>query len=150
MKQNDLQKCLDIKPGQLWLRRDGGKARIYANDGSPPFVIHGAFEGTDGQWGAESWTSAGGVCSEINDPYDLIRRYDWREELAPVWAVLKPEYRWVAMNASGQWLAFALRNRPARAESVFWSQGENFPLHALRMPAPECPWNETLTERPDE
>ena len=148
MEQKDLQQELDIQPGQTWLCRDGvTKARIYATDGVGSQPIHGAIEDHRG-WCSETWAHHGRFWSEGEHPYDLIRRIDWREELAPIWAVLKPEYRWVAMNASGQWLAFALRNRPARAESVFWSQGEHFPLHALRTPTPDCPWHETLTERP--
>ena len=149
MEQNDLQKCLDIKPGQLWLCRDRGMARIYTNDGAPPFVIHGAIDHSARLWMVASWTSGGSFGHSGDGPHDLIRRYDWREELAPIWAVLKPEYRWVGRAAPGYWMAYTRGERPLQDKAAFWGAGESYKLHALLMPTPDCPWYETLTERPD-
>ena len=150
MEQNDLQQELDIQPGQLWLCRDGvTKARVYATDGQEPYPIHGAIQAQAG-WAADTWTSAGLLVTEGGHPLDLIRRYDWREELAPIWAVLKPEYRWIARAAVGHWATYTGNEPPERDKTTFWGSGMGFGLNALRMPNPDCPWYETLTERPDQ
>ena len=149
MEQNDLQQDLDVRPGQIWLCRDDvTKVRIYANDGQEPYPIHGAIQAQAG-WATDTWTSAGLLVTGGGHPLDLIRRYDWREELAPIWAVLKPEYRWVGRAAPGYWMAYTRGERPLQDKAAFWGAGESYKLHALLMPTPDCPWYETLTERPD-
>ena len=138
---------LDIRPGETWLRRDGGKARIYATDGGAPCPIHGAVE-CDGEWWFETWTKKGTVFESNGHSRDLIRRLDWRADLAPIWAVLKTEYRWIAMRATGHWVAYT--DKPELDRNNFWSVnlGTTSIAH-LRMPIPDCHFTETLTERPE-
>ena len=141
---------LDIKPGETWLRRDGGKARIYATDGGAPCPIHGAVE-CDGEWWFETWTKKGTVFESNGHSRDLIRRIDWRDDLAPIWAVLRPEYRWLAMDADGDdpWMAFTTgpRDKPETADAIWLGTGVR--LRAVKMPTPYCDWTETCTERPE-
>ena len=146
MEQNDSQQELDILPGQRWLCRDRGMARIYTNDGAPPFVIHGAIDHSARLWMVASWTSGGSFGHSGDGPHDLIRRYDWRDELAPIWAVLKPEYRWIARAVDGKWAAY--KKRPALSKKRFLST-DMHDISCLNLPAHDCPWHETLTERPD-
>lgn len=138
---------IDPKPGEIWLRRDGGKARIYATNCSDTYPIHGATE-SDGQWFVNVWTASGSYSvSERNAAYDLISKYDWREELKPIWAVLKPEFRWVAMDESESWWAY--QDCPNSGATFWETTGELESLEALTLPTSNCPWNETLTERPE-
>jgi hypothetical protein len=140
---------IDPKPGEIWLRRDGGKARIYATNCSDTYPIHGATE-SDGQWFVNVWTANGSYsASERNAAYDLIRRYDWREELKPIWAVLKPEYRWMAMDTCGIWYVYSSKPR-IEPDKYYWEADLEYEgTHELSMPTPNCPWYETLTERPE-
>ena len=144
-------KHLDPKPGEIWLTRDGTKARIYAVDGGGNHPVHGAAH-MDGRWQMSSWREDGfrwgGEDSE--SPYDLIQKYDWREELAPIWAVLKPEYTAMAMNARREW--FACTTKDSEIENGGWvllSYVEYVSLTGLTLPTPNCDWTETWTMRPD-
>lgn len=136
---------INPKPGERWLTRGGQIARLYADDGTGPFVLHGAVGDKDG-WTADTWTRDGGAGRSPASDLDLIRRYDWREELAPIWAVLKPEYRWIAMDESGDLWCYTLA--PKREERQFYDSSAK-DISFLRMPTPDCPWYETLTERPE-
>lgn len=92
---------LDIKPGETWLRRDGGK------------------------------------------------KYDWREELAPIWAVLKPEYNAIAMDKDGTWYAYdTIEAVAADGSWRAYEHAQFTPLKALILPVPDCAWTETWTMRP--
>ena len=137
---------IDPKPGEIWLRRDGGKARIYALDGAGEFPIHGATEHEDG-WHLDSWTSKGSFWLNEESDFDLIQKYDWREELKPIWAVLKPEYRWIAMDADQSWYAFM--KTPVECETEWDTRGRYTSFGEFTLPTPNCPWYETLTERPE-
>lgn len=137
---------INLKPGEIWRRRDGGKARIYATDGTEPFPVHGATEHEDG-WRLDSWTSKGSFWLNEKSDFDLIQKYDWREELKPIWAVLKPEYRYIAMDESKTWNAFTEETKHGVA--VWEAFGDHTPLYGLALPTPNCPWYETLTERPE-
>lgn len=77
---------------------------------------------------------------------DLKPGQDWRDELAPIWAVLRPQYRWMAMDRDGDW--WAHKAKPDRDVTAFCSPGMRS-LIGLAMPTPDCPWAETLTERPE-
>lgn len=73
--------------------------------------------------------------------------YDWREDLKPIWAVLKPEWRWLAMDKGGAWYLYKSRPKP---DGDVWVLGGLGPIvDTLTMPTPDCPWDETLTERPE-
>jgi len=134
------------KPGETWVRRDGGLARIYAVDGGDGFAIHGARNTADG-WVVDQWTVDGAYLRRISSPRDLICKYDWRIELAPIWAVLKPKYRWFAWD--GGWNGLAFEHKPQKS-SYGWSYGGSLVhLDGLMLPLPYCPWYETLTERPE-
>lgn len=139
-----MEQSINAKPGEIWLRRDGGRACIYAVDGT----IHGAISCYKDSWIPKTWTKTGSFWCEEGSPYDLIQRYDWREELAPIWAVLKPEWRWVAMMYTDLWIAYT--KKPERTIHRFVPEGlySTTTLRMLRMPTPDCPWYETLTERP--
>lgn len=57
----------------------GYLVRIYAEDGLPPFSIHGAVwdDGEQGQanidgWHAHTWNEDGSVNKNIQSPYDLV------------------------------------------------------------------------------
>ena len=144
MNQNDLHKALDAKPGEVWKCRNGFTARIYADDGKSPYVFHGAIK-CDGEWLYVAWNRAG-LAGGADGSLDLIRRYDWREELAPIWAVLKPEYEWIGMSAGLHWMSY--EDRPERVKSGFRGDDYGAPLNCLIMPTPDCPWEDTLTKRP--
>jgi len=138
---------IDPKPGEIWTCRDGGKARVYAVDGGHDSPIHGAVR-TDCGWDPLTWLKNGWVFEYGPNGFDLISKYDWREELKPIWAVLKPEYRWVAMDDDGEWFTF--RNLP-RQEKYGWGDatGTAGCIRPINIPTPDCPWYETLTERPE-
>ena len=136
---------INPKPGERWLTRGGQIARLYADDGTGPFVLHGAVGDKDG-WTADTWTRDGGAGRSPASDLDLIRRYDWREELAPIWAVLKPEYKWIAMSKNGNWWAY--ENKPEQGSGQFVAL-VTVSIYHLRTPTPDCPWYETLTERPE-
>ena len=140
---------LDIKPGQVWVRRDGGKVRIYATDGAGPYPIHGAFETKSG-WRIAFWSLHGGYLhSSLERSFDLIRLYNWREELAPIWAALHPRFKCFAMDDDGEW--FLYEHKPTRERKRYaLSTGECWLInHLFNMPTPDCPWYETLTMRPE-
>ena len=141
---------LDIKPGQVWVRRDGGKARIYATDGEQHSPVHGAYETKSG-WEIAFWNLNGTYLhGSLEHSFDLIRLYDWREELAPIWAVLDPVFTCIAMDKSGSW--FCYESRPARGTAIHNTIGmdrcERMD-NIFTMPDPDCPWSETLTMRPE-
>lgn len=139
---------LDIKPGQTWLRRDGGKARIYATDGMGLYSIHGATK-VEGGWKLMSWDASGSFYPiEPDFDYDLIRLYDWREGLKPIWTVLNPRFICLAMDENQEWYCY--EDKPSRNEGSYLAT-----IHCKRMdelfemPTPDCPWYETLTMRPE-
>ena len=136
---------LQINPGEIWLTRGGAKVRIYAVDGGEGYPIHGAIDGVDG-WGARIWTIEGKYSKDYQSTFDIVRKYDWREGLAPIWAVLKPEFKWMAMDESRTWVAFT--ETPRHGASVWTEGGRYASLYGLALPTPDCPWYETLTERP--
>lgn len=140
---------LDIKPGQTWIRRDGGKARIYATDGAGDFQIHGACE-IEGGWEVNSWRLDGAYFKKgVENNFDLIRLYDWREELAPIWAVLDPRFSCFAMDEDRRW--FLYENEPIRCDKRYMLSRGFFERidNLFAMPTPDCPWYETLTMRPE-
>ena len=139
---------INHKPGERWLTRGGRIARLYADDGTEPFVLHGAVGDKDG-WTADTWTRDGGAGRFPASDLDLIRRYDWREELAPIWAVLKPEYRWIAMDRNVLWEAYMAVPERCSDDCYRSTDGVWVRLNAFVMPTPGCPWYETLTERPE-
>lgn len=142
--------AIDAGPGELWTRRDGGRARVYAVYGCGDYPIHGAYE-VNKEWVIHAWT-AGGRYSilDAEDPRDIIRKLDWRVELTPIWAALKPKYQWIAMDADRQWRAYFIE---PKIKHLHWGYAEcpTYPrtdISALVTPVPDCPWHETLTERP--
>lgn len=82
----------------------------------------------------------------MNNELD-IRLYDWRDELAPIWAALKPEFKWVAMDKDGTWYLY--RDQPKPDRDVWVLGGLGPAIDILTMPTPDCPWHETLTMRPE-
>lgn len=139
---------IDPKPGEIWICRDGEKARIYAVDGRHDSPIHGAVR-TDCGWDPLTWLKNGRVSEYGPNGFDLIQKYDWREELKPIWAVLKPEFRWVAMDKGGVWYVYDNKPR-VESDEEYWDVASEFEgLHALSMPTPDCPWYKTLTKRPE-
>jgi hypothetical protein len=143
---------IGAKAGEIWVLQNGFKATIDSTNGRPPHIIIGRISTKLGDL-AWSWTAEGH--SNPNTPpgrrgFDsaaLVRRYDWRAELAPIWAVLNPKYRWLAW--SGAWDAWTFVDRPTRRHAGWDPNGVFEPLRALILPIPDCPWHETLTERPD-
>lgn len=139
---------IDAKPGDVWVTRAGGRMRVYATDGSIEYPIHGAYETPKG-WISSTWTADGRYLDFKDESgYDLIRKYDWRAELAPIWAVLKPEYRWVAMDENGGWYAYI--EKPNQMPFQWRAVSHGPPLSGFLLPTPDCDWTETLTERPEE
>jgi hypothetical protein len=137
---------LQINPGEVWLTRDGKKARIYAVDGRGSRPIHGAVSDGD-EDDVVAWTATGQYWSRpgTESDHDLIRKYDWREELKPIWALLKPKYKLFAFDVCMN--GWVYRTRPVLEETSYYSQGAQWVGHFV-LPKPDCPWYETLTERP--
>ena len=72
---------------------------------------------------------------------------NWRDELAPIWAVLRPEYRWIALDSEeGHWVAYTHKPEPL-VDRYSVPEGYAFTLFGLTMPTPDCGWQDTLTER---
>ena len=133
-----------------YLTRNGNKARVYATDGGGSFPVHGAVY-TNGEWEQEKWTPNG--CMHINGreaPWDLMTHKDWREALTPIFDALAPEYRFVAMDANGNWYAYTALPTLS-SDKMHWSpsNGEGALLHLLAMPKSPAPCAETLTARED-
>ena len=140
---------LDIKPGQVWVRRDGGQARIYAIDGMGLYSIQGASKVKDG-WRSTSWDASGNFYP-IETDFDLIRLYDWRDELAPIWAVLDPRFAYCAMESDREWWCFERRIKEyTPIDGKWYMGGARRRMDFIKMPNPDCPWHETLTMRPGE
>lgn len=142
-----------ITPG-LWTCRDGTMARVYATDGSDHYPIHGAINnaaiGSPAQWEVQTWRSDGRFYDNSECKYDLISPYDWRQQLAPIWAVLDSYIKWLSMDKDGRW--FGWTSEPViRKEESIWSGGGGggFPIKWLTFPTPTCDWTETLTARPE-
>ena len=149
MNSSDTQAtALDINPGETWLTYGGMHATIYAVNGGGGFPIHGAVATPCGPR-VRAWTAEGCLVGAIHRAQDdLKRRYDWRQELAPIWAVLEPEWRWVGRNATRQWYLYCVQ--PVRGSAGFRSMlGVQVSLAHMHMPDPACEWFDTLTERPD-
>ena len=147
---------LNIKPGDVWVTYDGRIARVYATDAGSHFPIHGAVKWeSDDVWSAETWTEAG-FRTIKRGPIacgDLHHKYDWRQELAPIWAALKPEWTWLAMDVAGEWFAYHRRPHINIHEEVLCGEDgsgeERITSRAFALPTPDCPWYETATERPE-
>ena len=135
---------LQINPGEVWITRNGGRARIYAVDGGDGFAIHGA-RNTGTGWVVDQWCCSGEYRPGVAHCHDLIRKYDWREELKPIWALLKPEYKFIAFDVCMN--GWVYRTRPVHSKAGYYSQGAQWVGHFV-LPKPDCPWYETLTERP--
>ena len=145
---------IGAKAGDTWLLQNGFTATIDSTNGRSPCVIIGRIATKMGDL-AWSWTANGH--SNPNTPPGrrgldsaaLVSRYDWRAELAPIWAVLKPEYRWLAQDGDGRWWGYL--DTPQRGALGRWATyGPTAAmLSYLVFPEPDCPWHETLTERPD-
>lgn len=146
---------IGAKAGETWVIRDGKKAVIDSTNGRPPFTLVGRI--LCPRWElAWSWTANGH--SNPNtlpvrrgfDSAALVSRYDWRAELAPVWAALKPKYRWLARDGDERWWGYP--RKPITGTCDRWTNGAGSTavlLSHLVFPVPPCPWYETLTERPD-
>lgn len=144
---------IGAKAGEIWVLQNGLKATIDSTNGRPPHTIIGRISTKLGDL-AWSWTAEGR--SNPNTPtgrrgFDsaaLVRRYDWLAELAPIWAVLNPKYRWLAQDGDGRWWCYA--NKPIKSGSRWkCDEGALTPLDPLVFPVHPCLWYETLAERPD-
>ena len=137
---------LQINPGEVWLTRDGKKARIYAVDGRGKRPIHGAKPDGD-EDAVIAWTATGQYWAKpvAESDHDLICKYDWREELRPIWALLKPQYKFVSIDLIGN--GWVHETRPQKEGSRYYNYGTRW-CGQLVFPKPDCPWYETLTERP--
>jgi len=60
-----------IDPTKRYRTRDGGEARVYATDGSPPYSVHGALS-LDGAWREDTWDAGGKTIAGHESPRDLI------------------------------------------------------------------------------
>jgi hypothetical protein len=140
---------LQINPGEVWLTRNGEKARIYAIDGRGKRPIHGALLDREDD-AVIAWTAAGQYWLKpgTESDHDLIKKCDWRKELKPIWAVLKPEYQWIAMDEEGFWYVYIDKPR-LELDKGYWKAASEFEgLDEISMPTPACRWYETLTGRP--
>ena len=139
---------IGIKAGEIWLVRRGYKAGIDGTDGAGNYPVRGWVEYPDGK---HAWQWArNGRCVSKHALNDLVRRYDWRAELAPIWAVLDPKYRWLAQDDDRRWWWWCYVNKPIKSGSRWkCDEGALTPLDHLVFPVPPCPWYETLAERPD-
>lgn len=64
---------MKLEAGKEYKTRDGRNARVYAVDGTVPYVIHGAVKKSDGEWMAAVWRENGHVGSEVShDPSDIM------------------------------------------------------------------------------
>ena len=136
---------LQINPGELWLTRGGAKARIYAVDGGHGYAIHGAMNIEGGGWEVRIWTIEGKYVEGEQSTFDLVRRHDWREELKQIWDLLKPQYKFVSIDLIGN--GWVHETRPQKEGSRYYNYGTLW-CGQLVFPKPDCPWYETLTERP--
>lgn len=135
------------KPGEWWRLANGKRALIYAVHTQDSFPIHGAVAEPGGTMSASAWGPDGEGMFGIGT--NLVSRIDWRDELAPIWLALKPEWRFVAMDRDDGW--FAYKSRPSIDGDDWLNQGPaSLHLYMLAMPNPTCHWYETLTERPEE
>jgi hypothetical protein len=150
MNEHDEDNDIGAKPGETWVTEDGSRAYVYAIDGAGNCPILGAVITPEGKT-AYQWCK-NGRSSRIptkRDPYALLRRYDWRAELAPIWAVLDPKHRWLAQDGYGRWWCYV--NKPTESDSrwKYIAGSTVVRLNHLVFPEPDCPWFDTLTERPD-
>ena len=147
---------MTIKPGERWRTRDGGVARI-KDCAEYPIHIEYPICGevcVMGEWINVTWTSDGKFVVGEERDIDLMvsDHITWRDELAPIWAVLRPEIRWVAVeHEGGCWIAYT--HKPILEETRYVRQhqsngGRVYAMPGLLMPTPDCPWQDTLTERP--
>lgn len=135
------------KPGEWWRLANGKRALIYAVHGQHHFEVYGAIEEADGNMSISAWTLEGVGMPDKGE--NLSHPIGWRDELAPIWRALKPEWRYIAMDKSGSWYSF--QSLPS-VVGYEWHNSEDFCLRLdmLVMPTPTCQWDETLTERPEE
>ena len=60
----------------------GNKVRIYATDGSEPYIIHGAYLTEDNEWEQLSWTKEGIFMNDgpVTQGYNLMPEpvYEWQ------------------------------------------------------------------------
>ena len=64
---------MKIDKNKKYETRDGRAVRIYAIDGNEVYPVHGAYKGKeDGEWYAETWTSAGFMSSRGSGAFDLV------------------------------------------------------------------------------
>ena len=72
-----------INKDKQYRTRDGREVRIYATDGSYPYVVHGAIKNENGEWQPSNWLNQGGatiVTSNVNDLIEVkprINRTVW-------------------------------------------------------------------------
>jgi hypothetical protein len=139
---------IDAKPGEIWVTRCGQEARIYATDGKGEYTIHGALLYGD-EWQPFTWRENGTLLYDKASEHDIVRKHDWREELAPIWAVLKPEYKAIAMSQGGVWKAYTTKEVKPGSNGV-WTKKYGYwaSLECLNLPTPDCDWKDTLTVRP--
>lgn len=77
-----------------------------------------------------------------HQPYRIKPR-----QLVIPWGVIKPEYRWAAMDESGS--TWVYENKPEIADSS-WTSGDGLDgIDALKIDTTGIDWRESLTARPE-
>lgn len=134
------------KPGEWWRLREGKRALIYAVHQQNYLPIHGAVLLRDGSFGVWAW-ALDGTSPFGTEGTTLDSRIDWRDELAPIWWALQPEFKWIARDKDGEWWAY--KEKPERGDEEWIPGSKTTPIIGFVILAHACQWDETLTERPE-
>lgn len=78
---------------------------------------------------------------------DAIYRTKPRKLVIP-WEVIRPEYKWAAMDEDGG-VWFFTHKPKIDGEDLYWSCGGDFCQSALNIDTAGIDWRESLTERPE-
>lgn len=133
-----------IFPGAFVRLRNGSKARIYATDGSPPYVIHGRVSNGD----VEIWVISGSAIAENADPnpHDIIGPWIEKPDCSKLWPLLPPWIQWLASDEDGDWCCFTVK---PRVIANFW-HNDGLVMLVPHKYAPTFfgDWRDSLCERP--
>ena len=132
-----------IEVGKVYRTREGGKARIYALDGTGDFPVHGALL-IEGGWSSATWTRSGyyighaapnsnDLMGEWKDPHPLDRV----KPGSPVWVRQHPESSWflsrfVRVDENGNVTATESEDLDNTVYHTEWTQG--IPYRAGKAP----------------
>ena len=92
---------ITIEAGKFYTIRNGQKARVYATDGKPPYIIHGAIL-SSGNWKSNLWSDGGfNYSSKDETQADIIG--PWIDKPIVDWSVMPKWAKTVVMNKLRTW-----------------------------------------------